>query len=251
MIRKIEELLINADPSSCVVLDQGFMIRCYNTVDLCTINKLTNDIDQPSDVIRSHLERLSKMKIDPCYRIVYDSSYQALDNELVRHGFNVIDRGVVMALRIENMERELFAFANFYEQGILSDEGISDEWFTDYRELAGMDEGYGDIFENNLKNSLEEKMSFGLLQNGRLIAMGYATFIKEYLIINRIFVEPRFRNLDYGKKLLKAMLIKGLLKGCKAALCDIREDEDEALNMVAKEGFERLYSYQLRSKKLQ
>ncbi len=157
MIRKIEELLINADPSSCVVLDQGFMIRCYNTVDLCTINKLTNDIDQPSDVIRSHLERLSKMKIDPCYRIVYDSSYQALDNELVRHGFNVIDRGVVMALRIENMERELFAFANFYEQGILSDEGISDEWFTDYRELAGMDEGYGDIFENNLKNSLEEK----------------------------------------------------------------------------------------------
>lgn len=251
MIRKIEELLINADPSSCVMLDQGFMIRCYNTSDLCIINKLTKETEEtPSDIIRGHIERLMKLRIDPCYRIVYDSSYQELDNELVRHGFNVTDRGVVMALRIENMERELFAFANFYEQGILSDEGISDEWFADYRDLAGMDEFYGNIFESNLKNSLEEKMSFGLLQNGRLIAMGYATFIREYLIINQIFVDKRFRNLDYGKKLLKAMLIKGLLKGCKAALCDIRESEEEALNMVAKEGFERLYSYQLRGKSL-
>ncbi len=251
MIKKIEELLINADPASGIIVEDGYMVRFYTVNDKCVINKITHKDEKDSaELIRSHIARLKKIKLDPCYRILHEASYEHLDQELVRNGFGVIDRGVVMALRIENMERELFAFANFYEQGIFSDEGLSDEWIEDYKELLQMDRAYGDIFEKNLKASLEEKMSFGLLQNDRLIAMGYATFIGDYLIINDITVEERYRNLDYGKKLLKAMLIKGLNKGCKVALCDIREEQQIALRLLAKEGFERAYSYQYRGKSI-
>lgn len=249
MIKKIEEMLINADPSSNIVVDNGFLIRCYNTNNLCTINMIERNqgIGYP-EIIKSHIEKLSKININPCYRIVHDSNYEHLDKELIRNGFEVVERGAVMALRIENMERELFAFANFYEQGIMIDDMLTDEWIDDYRYMTRMDKEHGDLFESNLKKSLEDKMFLVLLQKDRLIAMGYVTFSGEYMIINNIYVDERYRNLDYGKRLLKAMLIKALLRGCKVALCEIREDQEDALKMIAQEGFERVYSYQYRGK---
>lgn len=251
MIKKIEEMLINADPSSNIVIDNGFLIRCYNTNNLCTINMLVHEHGAKyAEIIKSHIDRLSKLSINPCYRIVHESSYQNLDLELVRNGFDVVERGAVMALRIENMERELFAFANFYEQGIMIDDVLTDEWIDDYRYMTRMEKDHGDLFESNLKNSLEDKMFFVLLQKDRLIAMGYSTFNGEYMIVNDIFVDERYRNLDYGKRLLKAMLIKGLLRGCKVALCEIREEQEYALKMITKEGFERLYSFQYRGKSI-
>lgn len=251
MIKKVEELLINADPSSGIILDNGFLIRCYNTKDICTINMLVDNKDKSEyEIIKSHVERLKNVGLNPCYRVIHDSSYERLDAELVRYGFEITDRGAVMALRIENMERELFAFANFYEQGIWAADEMPPEWFDDYRDLMRMPSDYSRVFEDNLRRSPEERMFFGLVRDDRLIAMGYVTFIQEYMIINNIFVDERLRNLDYGKKILKSMLIKGLLRKCKFALCDIREEQEIALKMLAQEGFERAYSYQNRGKRI-
>lgn len=251
MIKKIEELLINSDPSNNIIVDNGFLIRRFNTKNICTINMLADDRRSSyAEIIRSQAERLKKIKLDPCYRIVHESSYEALDMELVRFGFDILDRGTVMALRLENMERELFAFANFYEQGILVDEEMSAEWIEDYRDLMRMSPDYGDLFEENIRNSTEEKMFTVLIQNSRLIAMGYITFIEHYMIINNIIVDERFRNLDYGKRLLKAMLIKGLLKKCKYAICDVQEEQNLAAKMFLQEGFEPAYNYHYRGKRI-
>lgn len=251
MINRIEEILINADPSANITMEHGFLIRCFNTSSLCTINRVNQVRTMGNhEIIKYHTEKLNKIDIDPVYRVIHHDDYASLDQELVRANFSILDTGVVLALRIENMERELFAFANFYEQGIFTDDMATDPWIEDFKYLTGMSQSQGDVFEANQKNTLEEQMYFGLVEKDRLIGMGYCTFIDGYVVINKIFIEERYRNLDYGKRMLKAMLIKGLLKGCKIAICDVLKEEEAALRMLSAEGFEAAYSYHYRGKNI-
>lgn len=251
MIKKVEELLINSDLSMNIILDNGFLIRCFNIIDRCVINMVDRDRETAdSDIIKFHAEKLKRIGLDPCYRIIHDSDYEKFDLELVRYGFDIVDRGAVMALKIENMERELFAFANFYEQGIIIENDVSEEWIEDYRDLARLSKNYGDTFQTLIQSTLDDRMFAVLLQDSRLIGMGYMTFYDQYMIINSIYVDERFGKLGYGSRLLKAMLIKGLLRGCKYAIADVREEQEFAIKMLLKQGFEVAYNYQLRGKQL-
>lgn len=251
MINRIEELLINADPSSDMFVDNSFLVRCFTNDNVCAINRMVQERSANyAEIIKTHANKLADRSINPCYRIIHDAAYESLDQELVRYSYSIIDEGIVMALRIENMERELFSFANFYEQGIMTDEEISSVWMEDYKYLTGMDPVRGRFFESNLRKSLQDHMYFGLFESERLIGMGYVVFIEDYLIIKDIFVEERYRGLDYGKRILKAMLIKGLLKGCRVALCEISKKQPIVGRFVSAEGFEGLYSYHYRAKNI-
>lgn len=249
MINKIEEILINADPSAKTILDNGFLIRCYNTNEDCVINRIAYDdrINVP-EIVRKHTKKLAKIGLKPLYRIIYDKTYEGFDNALIRQNFSVQDRGVVFMLGIENMEKELFAFANFYESGIMFDEELTDEWIEDYCYMMGYDESYEANFRNNLENYAEDRMYFALVRSGSTLACGYATIMDEFFVINNIVVERKYRNLDYGKMMVKAMLTKGLSRGCKVALCEVREGQDTAIRMLTKEGFDASYSFQHRGR---
>lgn len=251
MINRIEELLINADPCSDMFLDNSFLVRCFSNDHLCTIHRMANlGSGQGAEVIQSHAKKLASRMINPCYRIIHDPSYENLDQELVRQSYSIVEEGVVMALRIENMERELFSFANFYEQGIMTDEELSHIWLEDYKYLTDMDPVHGRFFESNLKKSLQDHMYFGLFESERLIGMGYVVFVDDYIVIKDIFVSERYRGLDYGKRILKAMLIKGLLKGCRIALCEVSKKQPIVGRFISSEGFEGLYGYHYRAKNI-
>lgn len=251
MINRIEELLINSDPSSDMFVDNSFLIRCFSNDNVCSINRMAYQRSANyAEILKMQANKLANKNINPCYRIIHDVTYESLDQELVRHSYGIVEEGVVMALRIENMERELFAFANFIEQGIMTDEEISNIWLEDYQYMTNMDSIRAQFFESNLRKSLQDHMYFGLFESDRLIGMGYVVFIDDYLIIKDIFVDERYRGLDYGKRLLKAMLIKGLLKGCRVALCEVGKKQTIVGRFVSSEGFEGLYSYHYRAKKI-
>lgn len=251
MLGKIEELLINADPSFDIFIDNNFLVRCFSNDNVCSINRMVYDRNvNYAEIIKQHAMKLAKRGINPCYRVVHDSSYESLDQELVRQSYGIVEEGVVMALRIENMERELFSFANFYEQGIMTEEEVNSIWMEDYKEMTGMDASRSKFFENNLRKSQQDHMYFGLFESERLIGMGYVAFIEDYLIIKDIYIDERLRGLSYGKRLLKAMLIKGLLKGCRVALCEVSKKQPIVGKFIASEGFEGLYGYHYRAKKI-
>lgn len=250
-MNRIEEILISSDPASDVFIESGFLVRTFTNDSLCSINRIVhNPSANYGEISKSIAGKITKKGINPSYRIVHDSSYEKLDKELVRHSYSIVEEGLVMALRIENMERELFTFANFYEQGIFTDVELSPTWLEDYKNLTNMDSFRAQVFENNIQKSMQEYMYLGLFERDRLIAMGYVSYLDGYVIIKDIFVDERYRNLDYGKRLLKAMLSKGLAKGCTVALCQIDSRQQVAGKMLSSEGFEGLYSYHYRAKNL-
>lgn len=251
MIQRIEELLMNSSPSSGITIDNGFLIRYFNTSNVCTINMLIPPAkDEIASIMDRHMRKLSKHDINPYYRVVFSKEFEHLEMEMLRGGFEISNPGLVLALNLENREKELFAFANFIEQGIFVDTGLNDEWLSDYQHLTEMHPRQRSFFEDNIQKSMLENMFFAIVDRERVIAMGYVTFIDEYMIINDLFVSPKYRNLDYGKKLLKGMLCKGLSKGIKVVIADVQEDNLVAQKIFADQDFEKVYAYYYRGKKI-
>ena len=251
MVDLIEEMLINADPASDIAVENGFILRYFSNGNLCSINRMVDR--SPSDygeTIKKLGIRVVNAGVNPNYKIIHDQSYSRLDQELVRQSYSIVEEGLVMALRIENMQRELFTFANFYEQGIFTEEELNPDWLEDYKEMTDMDPLHGRFFENNIKKSTQDHMYFGLFEGNRLLAMSYVVFIDDYMIIKDIFVDERYRNLDYGKRILKAMLSKALAKNCKVALCEVNKRQVSAGRLLSSEGFEAIYGYHYRAKNL-
>lgn len=251
MIHTIEEMFINADPSSDQFLEQNFLVRCFTNDHLCAIHALPAARElHYAEAVNEIAAHLVQKGLNPCYRIVEQGASERLDQELVRQSYGIVEEGVVLALRIENMERELFAFANFYEQGILIEESFNAVWLKDYQDLTQMDPTRAQFFSDNLRKSVQDHMYFGLFERDRLLGMGYVVFQGSYLIIKDIYIDERYRNLDYGKRILKAMLIKGLLRECTVALCEVGKKEQIAGRFFTSAGFEVVYGYHYRSKNL-
>lgn len=251
MINRLEELIMDANPSASITIDHGFLIRYFNISNVCTLNMIIppNRDDIPM-IIGEHIDKLQKNKINPYYRIVFSREYERLEMELVRNNFEISDSGVVAALNLENREKELFAFANFIEQGIYVDQKLNNTWLNDYQEITGMNHNQKKYFEDNISKSMLDNMFFAIAERERVIAMGFSTFIDDYMVINDIFVSPKYRNLDYGKKLLKGMLCKGLSKGTRVVIAEISEENPVAQKIFAEQDFEKVYGYHYRGKKI-
>ena len=203
-----------------------------------------------SKVISSNEARLKKLEIAPCYRVLMINDFFELDNELIRNKYEVLYSGSVYGIKIANMERELFRFANLYEDGIYFDEKIKKTWFEDYVNVKSFSREYADLFSRNIKNSVEEFVTFALIDREQLLAMAYATIMGRCMVINDIFVLERYRRLGYGKKMLKAMLSKGLQKKCEIVICDVTKDMQESIKMLQSESFDLLYNYKYRGRQL-
>lgn len=251
MIQRIEELLINSNPSSSITIDNGFLIRYFNITNVCTINMIIPPAKaEITDIMDRHIRKLSKNSINPYYRIVFSKNFENLEVEMVRSGFEIVNPGIVLALNLENREKELFAFANFIEQGIFVNTDLNDVWLSDYQKLTGMHSNQVNFFENNIQSNMFENMFFAIVDSARVIAMGFVTFIDEYMIINDLFVSPKYRKIDYGKKLLRGMLCKALTRGVKVVLADVPEENMEAHGLFAGQNFEKAYGYYYRGKKM-
>lgn len=257
MIGRIEELLMDGNPSANTGIDSGFLLRSHNVPKLPTINFIkTINHKNISKIVDDHCKILKKNNIQPRYRILETNEYQDLEVELVRRGFESEDPGNVVALNIENMERELFAFANFIEQGTYSTEKLEEGWLEDYKNFVGMSDFEKNYFEKNINNSLYENGYFAIIEKGRIIAMGYVTYIDSYMIINDIVVLQKYMNmkfqesvyeLGYDKKILMAMLCKGLTKGCNIVIADVPESNSSLNKLFSMQKFEKIYRYYYRT----
>ena len=164
MIQRIEELLMDANPSSSITIDNGFLIRYFNISNVCTLNMIVPpDKDDIQRILDKHFQKLSKNNINPYYRIVFSRGFEHLEMEMVRNGFEISNPGVVLALNLENREKELFAFANFIEQGIFVDTKLNEEWLNDYQYLTDMHANQRDFFENNIEKNMLENMFFAIV----------------------------------------------------------------------------------------
>ncbi len=91
----------------------------------------------------------------------------------------------------------------------------------------------------SFRQSLYDPGCLFLVAEGEEKVLGYAIgwIVIDELHIGNLAVHPQKRGEGIGKRLLTALISRGVKKGCKLATLELRKSNQIALNLYAKEGF--------------
>lgn len=249
MFTKYEELLLSSRKAPFQAVQGGFLIN-YGGSDhfASSIHPL---YDRHIDFVRKidDCERLSiQLETDPCFRIVLSKDYQALDDELFRRGYERIEQGFVERIDIKKIQDELFTFASFIQNGVFVEDELKDFWVTEHANFRGFDKEQERSFVESMRNILYSTAYFTLVEQNTFLGQGIAVFQSDKIFVHTLVINPKYRNLSYGRRLLMSMLSFGLKNGASEAVVELDSKNVPAMKLLSKVGFEELYPYYYRQK---
>lgn len=251
MFIKYEEMLLNSKPAPLTSIFEGFMIN-YGGFEKFTqsIHPLYGRDNKGTHEKTLRCEDIIKSRgFESRYRIVFQNDYKELDEELFKSGYERESQGTVKGIDISNLQRELFTFANFIQNGVYVEEELKDFWLSDYSYLMNIAEYDTKALADSIRGRLSKFVYFTLIEENILLGQGYVTFQEEFMIINNIIINPKYRRLSYGRRLLMSMLSYGFKQGASIALADVFYDDIPSNKLFQKVNFEDIYGYCYRVKK--
>lgn len=87
-----------------------------------------------------------------------------------------------------------------------------------------------------------------LLQDGSIVATGMAVIDRNAMEIQSIAVDPAVRGRGLGGKIVASLLAWGRLQGAETAILSVAANNDPAIRLYSKLGFERIGGYHYRIK---
>ena len=194
-----------------------------------------------------YCENLYKAHGLPCNFKVTECDKE-LSDFLLNRGYKVVTPTDVMILDTESEE-----FAK-----VLENEGIKDskdlkevsfgdessEWFDAYFEFEGFtDEKKIEAYKQFHANTKVTKLYVTLKHEGNTAAVASCAIEDGYSLLHNVIVDKKYRGLGLGKKLCLAAILKSKEMGAKYSYLQVIKDNDVAVNLYKKLGFEKVYEY--------
>lgn len=246
-----EEKLLNAKPAPFQGLNHGFVMNFAGSEAFTSsIHPLYERNEYAAEKIDSCQDFCKEKGMDPCFRIVFQKDYQAFDDELFRQGYEKVGQGLVKHLDIHTVQKELFTFASFIQNGVFVEEELKEFWISEHAYLMDLDKEEEELLIDSVAKSPLKTVYFTFVEHNTLLGQGLAMFQGETMVIHTLVINPKFRALSYGKRLLMSMLSYGLQQGAMEAIADIDTKNVPALKLFHKIGFDDLYAYCYRRKSL-
>lgn len=250
MIKVCEEIMLNSDPSFADRFENNFLVRFLTNQYRCIIYAIGDKRNSLAERIQ-YIERLLKEKGEnPNYRILYTEEYRRLDEELFKMGYEKVEEGTVKYMDIGKIQKELFTFASFLQNGVFIEPKLERFWIEQYREFRGLGEMQKEVFIDNMKRSREEFCFFTLMEENKMIGQSYASMDKGIFHICDVVMDPRYRNLAYGKRLIMSMLSYAYKNDIEHVIAPVEMDNEPANRLFADIGFEDAYHYWRRIKNI-
>lgn len=252
MFIECEEMFLSTKIAPLQAIHKGFILNLSGS-DYFTssIHPLYYRNENTGEKIHS-CERISVgTGIDPCFRIVLFKEYQPFDEELFRRGYERIKQGIVKHIDIKSIQDELFTFASFIQNGVFVEESLKEFWLSEYSYFMGFDKLQEELFVRRTDRVLHKTVYFTLVEQNTFLGQGIAMFEEETMILDSLVINPKFRNLAYGRRLLMSMLSFGLRNGALRAIVDLDAKNVPSLKLFSEVGFEDFYPYYYRFKNRQ
>jgi ribosomal-protein-alanine N-acetyltransferase len=93
-----------------------------------------------------------------------------------------------------------------------------------------------EAFEGEINNSLAHYCV--CLEGCKVIGYGGLWYIIDEAHVTNIAIHPQYRQKNYGKALLNALMAKALILGAHAMTLEVRESNKSAKNLYSQAGFE-------------
>lgn len=248
MIPIYEEMLFNSNPPTATYMQNGFLVSLFNDKMACTLYAVGDKKSGIKERIEMNEMTLESQNFNPCYRLVESNDYMDLEMVLQSNGYRRTEHGFVVSLNIKNLQKELFTFASYIQNGVFVYSDLKSEWFEDYAYIKELSPELANLISANITNSKLNRYYFTLVEEGKMIGMAYAVADRGMLIIKDVVLQNRFRGLKYGKKLVMSILSFALNKRLYKVLAEINADNEPAKRLFAGIGFDLEYRYWYREK---
>lgn len=236
-----EEKSLNAWPSLKTVTYKGCLIRISNgyTKRANSSNCLyINNKDLDSIIFFS--EQIFKSFNQPSiFKIIENSHFQDLDNELDKLQYRKIDKTDVMQL-------DLSEYKNTIDISLHIDNEFTDEWLRAFLKINNIKDK--DTTIQMLKNICIPLLTASIKVDEKIIACGYGAWEDEYIGFYDIIVDKKYRGYGYGKKLMIGLLNKSKELNIKYAYLQVVSANRVAKSLYEKIGFAEMYKYCYRIK---
>lgn len=243
MITKLEELSIRAWPALETIVDDGWIMRFA-----AGYTKRANSV-YPLYPIEEELERkvqacessyVSK-KLPTIFKLTPSSQPAVLDLYLEKKGYRADGRTSVQVLSLTDIAAPTLQTARMYEE-------CSDEWLEAFCRLSDKSNSERRTMSQTLRQIILRTCYIALYHENEVVACGLGVLDSEYMGLYDIVTDSRFRKQGFGEQLVLHLLQWGKENGAKNSYLQVVADNQPALRLYAKLGYQEVYPYWYRIK---
>jgi len=236
MIRPLEEKMLNAWPSLQQVLFDGWVLRFAGgyTRRANSVNFLHDGTQEIHQKIRQCINIYRHKNLRPVFRVTPLAHPANIDNLLAELGFSRQSPTSVQTLNLATLptqEVEGFQFSPEFSPG----------WLDQFERLHGVDRN--PAHQSILQNIVPATCFATLSRNSQVVACGLGVLESESVGLYDIITETNQRRKGFGCELILNILHWAKQCGATQAYLSVEKENDPALKLYAKLGFDEIYEY--------
>lgn len=242
MIQTIEEISLNAWPSLQQILYDGWILRFANghTKRANSVNPVyigTKDVYEK-------VERCEQIYIDknllPVIRITPLAHPENLDEILANAGFEKKDVSSVQVMDLVSFQAQATGDIRLWSE-------FSPDWLDSFVHLGGVTVSQESLTAI-LRNIASKKCFAVLLKENQVVSCGLGFLENQYIGLFEIITATTERKKGFGKELILNILDWAKQNGAQKAYLQVVMNNEPALNLYSKLGFQEVYQYFYRIK---
>lgn len=238
MIRKIEEISMNAWPSLNTIIYDGWILRFANGVtrrsnSINPIYSSNFEIEEKLDYCESLYKECNLPVI---YKLSNEVHPKNLDNILNNRGYSIDANTSVQISNFGDNNYKHSLLANF-------NENIKAKWIDFYIEQNFFNKDKIDTYLKILNNITLKKCFLILSDKNNIFGCALAVIQERFIGIFDVVVNENHRNKGYGKILINNILYWGKQNKADTAYLQVFNTNKIAINLYTKLGFKENYQY--------
>jgi ribosomal protein S18 acetylase RimI-like enzyme len=242
IIKKIEDMSLNAWPSHKMELYDGWILRfsyfyTHRTNSVEQFGHSTLPLREKIPYCESVYKRLGTPAIFKISPLVSEDFDYMLENR----GYEIEHVTNVMTVELTDAQLKTpYPDVSFTGR-------IPDEWIFGLFDLKETTDPIHRAIVPSMYHAIpKETICAYIKKNGQIIATGLGILDRDYIGIYAIHVHKDFRKRGYARQICTCLLQEGMKKGAQHAYLQVVEGNEPAENLYRSLGFERLYTYWFR-----
>lgn len=250
MIRRIEELSMNAFPSEKLLQYDGWIIRGTPgnlTKRINSVNPLYPSTQSIDEKIKVAEDFFSNYGAPTVFKMTEAALPSDLDDVLCQRGYEEKSRTLILTkdlIKDQSSREDLIFSKNPDFEDIELSFVLTNDWLNKFCSVSGK----SDSARMALSNVLTKIVPTTIYVAINDIACGMGVIDSGYIGIYNIFVKESHRKTGLGMKIMNAILALGLENGADKTYLQVEASNIPAVNMYMKLGYEKSHEYWYRVK---
>lgn len=244
MIRRMEELSMNAWPALQTKLYDGWILRfsegyTRRANSVSPIYTSTIDLEEKIDFCE---KQYAIHNLPAIFKLTKSSNPEDLDACLEKRGYIKQNETSLRAM-------DLSQYVPTEVQAVLINDNLNESWLKTYFHCSDISDLKIQLTARQiLSNILGPVIYVSKQVEGKLVGCGYGAIEGDYMGIFDIVVDEAYRGKGYGKDLMNGIVGAASEKNVKTAYLQVSGGNVPAENLYEKLGFKELYTYWYRKK---